>query len=394
MKVFLPALLFALFMSSCMRKKRLDVELPIPAATTPFSCDSSFYFTRLFDELKGENVWSTASGDLLIPYGHQTNMVTRADTNGKMIWQKTLGKWNGDYLKFIQESKDKYYAQYSDDNDLVFAHVDDELNILKQVKIRWKGTRKLYNTEDGGKLIIKNPSYHNGAVSYLLKYIDKDLNEMWEYTEGDGSFTSSNFFAEHEGYFYFAGAHWGDNKEEPYLIKMNKSGQIIWAKQYSGFDSKYDPEDIHHIAFKDGIILARTSAIIPAEKSKIAYPILMEINPTNGYLLRYSLNEDKLVWPVEPQFKFPANGGYYVLGSIITTETGKDIIVQKLDTNDNLLWEKQFVASADQKPIGITDMPDGTIYILGDVFYYDGVKPESYKKKMLIKTDKDGNTCY
>lgn len=79
------------------------------------------------------------------------------------------------------------------------------------------------------------------------------------------------------------------------------------------------------------------------------------------------------------------NGEFLVAGNVATIGNAKDILLYKLDFFGNVVWEKQFGGTKDDKVRRIKQLANGDILILGTIGF------EQISMIALIRTDKNGN---
>lgn len=158
---------------------------------------------------------STTSNDGQVRgyHGNLDAWLVKLNTDGELLWQKTLGGTGDDYFKSIALSVDGGYTlagiTSSSDGDLSGSHGNTDawvVNINGAGKLVWQ---KTYGGSefDGFNAIIPQPD-----DSYLL------TGHTWS-TDGDVS-----------------GNH---GKADVWLVKLNKSGELIRQKTFGGTSAEY-----------------------------------------------------------------------------------------------------------------------------------------------------------
>lgn len=400
--------------TSCLGRKEREAEPEIPEATTPYTCDSFHYSVRLYENLPAERFYLTPTGHFLMPYGHKTNLVSKTDTNLNIIWQRTLGDWNGSYFVFEQRGKDTWYAQYSNGDSLVFALVDEELNAKRQFSERWYTGCSVHDFANGrGQIIVKN-RVQAGYTTYnsSIKAFDHDLNILWTYVYDNDSEPWNDpavkYFSFDEEYHYFGGEVFrlpgtDQQSELPYLLKLDNDGNKQWEHIYTdATEPGFSAGEIYHIKKSGDILYAYMTATKKTGgnngRNVIYHQMKLHIDATSGELKDYEVVEEKLDLQshAKPeQVYYPANdGGYFTLHTVTTTETGNDIVVTKYSKDSTEEWFNSYVYPVDEAGLGVAQPADGTIYLLARVKFYDGEHLAPVQRSCIIKADDRGNTCY
>ena len=151
------------------------------------------------------------NGDVTGNHGYEDVWLIKLDSEGNLIWQKSLGGTNDDFANYVQQTKEGGYivsgASRSSDGDVTNNKGDYDYWIVKlnnSGSIQWQ---KNY----GG-------SYEDEA-SYI-----KQMN--------DGSYIVSGYSKSYDG--DIVNNHSNDNHSDYWILKLNNKGNIEWQKTLGG----------------------------------------------------------------------------------------------------------------------------------------------------------------
>ncbi|QNF32132.1 T9SS type A sorting domain-containing protein [Adhaeribacter swui] len=291
--------------------------------------------------------------------------VVKIDTNGKKLWDKTIGTNKRDQLVAMVPTQDggyllggnsgdfSFYEPYS---DYYLVKIDANGNMLwdKTISLRQADFMTgLIATPDGGFLISDYDQYRN--YDYTLLKIDAQGKQLWkknyDYTSGWYGDKLTTLATADGGYLvggtFFSNGDNG-NGRDAYNYKVSKldaTGKEIWKKVYggNGFDALYS-------------LLA---------------------TPNGGYLL----------------------GGYSESGlsgdKSEGSQGGSDYWVIQVDANGNKQWDTSFGGDKNESVTTMVSTPDGG-YLLGgqSKSLATGDKSEAIQSYWLVKIDSKGKKIW
>jgi hypothetical protein len=372
------------------------------------------------------------------------------------LWQKTYGGKDYDVVYSIVKTDDNGYliagsteSFGNGERDVYLIKIDKNGNKLWQKTYSGKGyaeVRAIVKTDDGGYLLvgrnwyfIKNTANEKSTVN-LIK-IDRDGNKLWEKTYGSRDWNIANAIIKtDDGGYLLAGSinSFNNRRRDVYLIKIDKNGNKLWQKIYSG--KNYDGINAI-VKMDDGSYLlagytdfSRDICLIKIDKNgnklwqKIYgikdWDVVNKIIKTdNGYLLagyteafadgeRYTYREIYLVridkngnklWQKTYSYKNSNikysdsvesiiktdDGGYLLAGFTYSSGNGKsDVCLIKIDKNGNRLWQKTYGGKEWDEASSIVKTDDNGYLIVGSTESFGNGERDVY----LIKVDKNGNT--
>ncbi|MFA4872068.1 MAG: hypothetical protein WC610_03375 [Patescibacteria group bacterium] len=266
----------------------------------------------------------------------------KTDTNGNLLWQKTLGGINGDIASSVQQTSDNGYivagATYSfgaGNSDAYLIKTDSKGNLLWQKTFGGTGedwASSVQQTSDGGYIVAGlTQSFGAGSEDVYLIKTDANGNLLWQKTLGgtNGDMASSVQQTPDNGYI-IAGwtTSFGAGSYDAYLIKTDANGNLLWEKTFGGTD-----------------------------------------------------------WDWANSVQQTSDHGYIVAGSTSSFGAGYgDVYLIKTDSNGNLLWEKTFGGISDDGAFSVQQTSDNGYIIAGEIRSFQPISKDAY----LIKTDSNG----
>ena len=147
----------------------------------------------------------STNGDVIGNHGNYDFWIVKLNSNGEIIWQKSLGGSGTDNLHSIQQTNEGGYivsgASYSNDGDVTINNGVDDFWVVKLSStgvIEWQKSLGYTSNEfnpttlqssDGGYIIAGN-SYSPGHGLTLVIKLDNLGNVQWERSYSGGSITS------------------------------------------------------------------------------------------------------------------------------------------------------------------------------------------------------------
>ncbi|MBC8047954.1 MAG: hypothetical protein H7Y00_14245, partial [Fimbriimonadaceae bacterium] len=211
----------------------------------------------------------SADGDILVNYGSYDNWVVKIDSEGNIIWEKTLGGsdvdectdvipvTSGGYLVVSSaESSDHDVSDNYGLDDFWIAKLDNSGNLIWEKNYGGTGEddpRTAIETEDGGFIIagVSNSNdfdisgTHGNYDSWVIK-IDSLGNLLWQKCYGgSGNDGFSTIRKTLDGNYILGGSstsidgdlteHMGsDGIYDGWLVKIDAVGNLLWQKSLGG----------------------------------------------------------------------------------------------------------------------------------------------------------------
>ena len=237
----------------------------------------------------------------------------------------------------------------------------------------------IYTTMDKGYIIAGAlGSAHLGYFDALLLKTDSLGNTIWVDTLGDPSYPEKVYSVIQTGDSGFVSVGYYNSPSDVWLIKIDKSGNLLWQKGFGGAD-----EDkgyyIKQTSDKGYIITGYTfsygagnSDVYLLKTDSLGNVLWEKTYGDTGYEVGWCVDETE-------------DGGYVVAGW--TKTNFSDVYLLKTDGSGNLLWEKTFGGYYDDHAYYVMQTQDKGYIIVGERDTAGSGLWDVY----LIKTDSLGN---
>jgi len=289
--------------------------------------------------------------------------VLKLDPNGTVIWQKTYSSYNewgvhSDSVESIQQTADGGYIVAGlsldqddgwDDYDFWIVKLDDNGDITWQKRyldIDWIHTHSIQQTLDGGYIVTgelwnfylePNPPNRFDSDIFVLK-LNSSGDIIWNKFYDNGSWEYANSIQQtSDGGFIVAGETGDSDANTTLIFKLANNGDISWQKNYAGSDFYY------------------TNAIHQTDDDGD------------------SVSDD----------------GYIVVGSTSTDylDDDHDILVLKVNSSGNIMWQKTYGGSNNERAGSIIQTSDGG-YVIGGL---TGAYGAGNSGMLILKISSNGN---
>lgn len=298
--------------------------------------------------------WSSSNdGDISGNQGNQDCGVVKLNSNGEILWQKSLGGSHSDLGYSIKSDFDGGYIvaglTSSNDGDVSGNHGNQDCWIVKlngDGEILWQRALggswedlgySIQTTSDNGYIIAGGTSSNDGDVSGH---------------QGNGDF---------------------------WVIKLNSLGEIQWQKTMGG--SEFDTARSIQSTQDGGYIVAGLTSSNDGDVSdnngKLdCWVVKLDINGNIEWQNALGGSEDDSAYSVQQTF----DGGYILSGHTasndgdVTNNNGSiDYWVVKLNSNGVLQWQKTLGGSSwENGARSIEQTPDGGYIVAGNTSSTDG----------------------
>lgn len=326
--------------------------------------------------------------------------IYRLNRFGDLLWSRKMGDPKDEFATDIKQTQDGGFiivgSTYSSPIDTAYSDVfamkvDDQGFILWTQSYGgsdYDEAQSVLPTADGGFLIIGSTmSYGTVFKSALAIKIDANGVQQWANIY---AMTNSNYFyrgiiASDNNYVLVGGTYNinGGTNFDHYVVKINPSGTLIWAKRYGtpGPDFAYDVAETNDHGY---VVAGVTSTNTAGGADQNIFKI-------DGV--------GNLIWTKNygsPQYDRPSkilqdqNGNYFICGYTnisTTTTTINQMTLHKIDPAGNSLWVNRY-GDISGTSEGLYMIPgiDGGIIMCG----YSIAFSDPYGDAYVVKTDDNG----
>jgi uncharacterized delta-60 repeat protein len=174
--------------------------------------------------------------------------VVKLDSNGNVVWTKTIGGSNGDVANSIVQSSDGSYVVAGETlsfgasgRDIYVVKLDSSGNIVwtKTIGGSWDDfANSVIQSSDGG-YVIAGYTQSFGASWYDIYVVklDSSGNVIWSKTiGGDNADVAYSIIQSSDGGYIVIGRtqSFGAGGYDVYVVKIDSSGNVLWTKTIGG----------------------------------------------------------------------------------------------------------------------------------------------------------------
>ncbi len=272
--------------------------------------------------------------------------LVKTDSEGALLWSRTLGGTGWDFATAVQETRDGGYVLAGATNsfgaggqDILLVRLDDQGAVLWSSTFGGPGNERaegvLLDPEDN--IIVFGTTDTHGAGSgdfYLIK-ADANGEEIWSRTYGGSEDEMAGAFERtNDGGFILVGTtrSFGSEKRDVYVVRTNSHGDRIWDRRHG------------------------------SEAHDVAYGV-----------------------------KETTDGGYVVVGATEGTDSGTwDVYLIRMDENGDTLWHRTWGDGGYEVGYSVIEAADLGFFVSG---YRDPFGPDKWDV-FLLRTDEDGRILW
>jgi predicted secreted protein len=271
--------------------------------------------------------------------------ILKLDSSGNQAWAKTFGGIYADQAWSIKQTSDaglivagstKSYG--AGGSDFWVLKLDSSGNQTWAKTLGGTGddvAQSVQQTSDGGFIVAgSTKSYGAGGSDFWVLKLDSSGNQTWAKTfGGTGDDTAHSVQQTSDGGYIVAGqkeSSVGSGNKVMWVLKLNSSGDSVWAKTLSG-GSQYDGAWSVQQTADSGYIVA--GAIIPSGELLLVDRVL-KLDSYGNQTWAKSFGAAGAA-----SVQQTTDGGFIVAGDTYPNFTGW---VQKLDASGNQLWANTF----------------------------------------------------
>jgi len=200
--------------------------------------------------------------------------VLKLDASGDVVWQKTYGGGDYDYLTSIQQTSDGGYivAGWTPS----FGAGWKDVWVLKldaSGNVQWQKTygggsddeaNSIQQTSDGGYIVAGwTGSFGAGSYDFWVLKLDASGNVVWQKTYGGGNWDWANSIRQtSDGGYIVAGytESFGAGGADFWVLKLDASGDVVWQKTYGGGNNDEEAYSIQQTSDGGYIVAGRTDS--------------------------------------------------------------------------------------------------------------------------------------
>ncbi|MFC6940412.1 hypothetical protein ACFQE8_10645 [Salinirubellus sp. GCM10025818] len=210
---------------------------------------------------------------------------------------------------------------------------------------------------------------------YWLLKTDFDGNVLWERTYGVPGYYANARAAipTADGGFAIAGEAAPSGKGiDFYLVKTDGNGDQEWARSYgsSGYESA------------EALLQTADGGFLLGGRANDQYLVRTDADGNEQWRKRFRRSGIQRITALAA-----ASDGYLLAGwTTHETAGGEDVYLVKTDFDGNVLWERTYGGTGDDRALGLTTTADGGFVLVGETRSFGAGSRDGY----LVKVDADG----
>jgi PKD repeat protein len=220
---------------------------------------------------------------------------------------------------------------------------------------------------EGNIYVAGHTQSFSGGISdaFVLKY-DSSGSLLWQTTWGGSDWDYVYGFAvDDSGQAYITGETWSfEGNGEAFLVKFDAGGAIVWQKIWGGSD--YDYGYGVAVSGNGNVFVTGETASYSVGVSDV-FTLAYDSSGNLLWQKTWGESNDDRGYAVASD----ASGQAFVTGETYSFGTGStEIFLLKYDASGNLLWQKTWGGSGTEGGTGIAVDGLGQIYVTGDTYTY------------------------
>jgi len=325
--------------------------------------------------------------------GDDDAWLIKTDANGNKQWDKTFGGAGWDMGESVQQTSDGGYIIAGKTNDYAWL-IKTDANGNKQWDKTFGENGKYWGqsaqqTSDSGYIMVAF-RYTGGDEVWLIKY-DADGNEQWNKSFGGSYGTRDHYFSVEQtddGGYIISGSK-DTYRADVWLIKTDDEGNKQWDKTFGKEKTGYDCGNSVQQTSDGGYIVAGFTGDSSDERD------VWLIKTDDEGNKQWDKTFGGAEWEGGQSVQQTSDGGYIIAGWKGYGPGRRDIWLIKTDDEGNKQWDKTLGAAGFRIHKGlhigysIQQTSDEGFIIAGKTSFDSATNANI----ILIKTDKNGNTC-
>jgi hypothetical protein len=320
--------------------------------------------------------------------------VIKLDSSGNLSWARTIGGTDDDHGSSIQQTSDGGYIITGETGFEAGYYDAFVIKLDSSGNLSWARTiggtdddrgLSIQQTSDGGYIITGNTrSFGAGGYDVFVIKLDSSGNLSWARTIGgtDDDHGSSIQQTSDGGYIITGETGFKAGRSDVFVIKLDSSGNLSWAKKIGGAD--YDSgSSIQQTSDGEYVITGYTYSF------GSGWPDVFVIKLDSSGNLSWAKTIGGTYSDYGYSIQQTSDGGYVITGKTNSFGAGGyDVFVIKLDSSGNLSWARTIGGGKEDRGYSIQQTSDGGYIITGHT-HRAGIG--DLGDAFVIKLDSSGN---
>jgi hypothetical protein len=351
--------------------------------------------------------------------GEIAGWIIKLDSKGESVWRKTFtfSSVGRDYIDFVAETADGGYIAAgisalplrmnieSGSSQCLLIKLSKEGELIWQKTYGESGVNRILciqETSDGNYICsgMLNISNEQGRFFYQVMKLDSSGDIMWRKSTGGSEGVGVGFVRQTAdgGYIVAARSELVSHGDYDYwVVKLDSDGEIKWQKSLGG--SKEEWAESIQPTTDGGYIVVGTSSSndgdVSGNHGKKDYWIV-KLNPAGELIWQrsYGGSSDDKAFSIQQTL----DGGYIVAGSsesndgdVSGNHGSRDAWIIKLNSEGELIWQRSLGGSQSDSAHFIQQTTDEGYIVAGDTNSFDGDVSVNFGNEdyWIVKLEKD-----
>ena len=221
---------------------------------------------------------------------------------------------------------------------------------------KFENSRSILQTSDGGYLLGSHSKTWGGNEDIMLIKLNKGGNIQWAKTYDSGFNDYINRVERLSDGYIIVGGSFDGTRDRIFVIRTDLSGNVIWSKLFKYNNGTAWGDFISQEKSGNGFVIG--GGVGSTNKPSLLLLKLDKMGEIKGAIASGYNNG------YEMSMLYPSNNGAYIMtGSILENNT-EDVYVLKLDSNLEVEWAESIGSSKDDWGSCVTQLNDNS-YIIG-----------------------------
>jgi hypothetical protein len=246
----------------------------------------------------------------------------------------------------------------------------------------------LLPTSDGGYIVAGSTrSYGSGEDDFWVIKVDANVHVLWQKTFGGYNFEYLYWIEEtNDGGYVFTGSisSYSSGGYDAWVIKMNKNGIVEWQKAYGTIINDY-PWQVHQLK-NGGYIVSAKYGYVDCTNCQI---MVLRLDSSGNLLWNKIMGNAP--WNEVTAIRQTDDEGFIVTGNVTNFGKGRyDFWIAKLNASGTIEWQKAYGGPQDDLVNSIIQTNDGGYLLAGKTKSFGAGGFDA----AIIKIDKIGNIVW
>jgi hypothetical protein len=247
----------------------------------------------------------------------------------------------------------------------------------------------IQQTADGGYVVAgSTESFGAGSADIWILKLDGNGSAVWQKTYGGGGneypYLSSVNQTEDGGYVVSGYTEsFGAGNRDIWILKLDSNGETAWQKTYG--DAGHDYATSVQQTTDGGYVISGHKGSGGASEDGL----IQKINANGDVIWQKTYAGSDEDYPILVQQT--TDNGYIMAGYTMSFGAGnRDSWILKLDADGNTMWQKTYGGSNDDRAYSINQTTDGGYIVAGQTSSFGASGVESW----ILKLDSNGDTVW